>query len=73
MRPFLNSKSGRASCCKEKCVRFLIQRADVLRVVKKNAAVPKIQEQPHLVFGDPFEVKDELFTCLNVTVLLCPL
>ena len=23
--------------------------------------------------GDPFEVKDELFTCSNVTVLLCPL
>lgn len=26
-----------------------------------------------LRFGDPFEVKDELFTCSNVTVLLCPL
>ncbi len=24
-------------------------------------------------FGEPFEVKDELFTCSNVTVLLCPL
>ena len=53
MRPFLNSKSGRASCCKEKCGCFLIQRADVLRVVKKNAAVPEFQEQPRLVLVTP--------------------
>ena len=37
---------------------------------KEKATRKKFEVLP---FGDPFEVKDELFTCSNVTVLLCPL
>ena len=54
---------------KAKNVNFSNNRA----VNGSEKALSRLKSPKRAFAGDPFEVKDELFTCSNVTVLLCPL
>ena len=50
-----------------------IEELNVSKPLKAQKNKPEQECSDLFQSGEPFEVKDELFTCSNVTVLLCPL